>query len=92
MHVNTLEAMYERSCVKIKVEPHSTFTFTCDTHTLPLLCYHKLKNYNTVKIHLKRFTLPLWEPTYLPPPHPPKCTRLKRKYPYWENVQSGARY
>lgn len=81
MHVNTLEAMYERSCVKIKVEPHSTFTFTCDTHTLPLLCYHKLKNYNTVKIHLKRFTLPLWEPTYLPPPHPPKCTRLKKKIP-----------
>lgn len=38
--VNTLKAMYERSHVNIKVEPHSTFTFTCDTHTLPLFYYH----------------------------------------------------
>lgn len=70
--------MYERSRVNIKVEPHSTFTFTCDTHTLPLFCYYAHKNnyYTTVEIHHKRFTLPLWEPTYLPTPHPPKCTKL----------------
>lgn len=44
---------------------------------------HKNKYYTTVEIYLyKRFTLPPWEPPYLPPPHPPKCTRLSWKYPY----------
>ena len=67
--------MYERSHVNIKVEPHSTFTFM--RHSYIASISHKNKYYTTVEIHLyKKFTLPLWEPPYLPPSHPPKCTRL----------------
>lgn len=75
--------MYERSRVNIKVEPHSTFTFTHDTHTLPLFYHYAHKNnyYTTVEIHLKRSTPPLWEPTYLPPSPSPKMYKAFLKIP-----------
>ena len=31
MYVNKTEVIYERSCINVKVEPRSTFTFTRDT-------------------------------------------------------------
>ena len=41
--VNEIEAMYERSCVNVKVEPRSTFTLTRDRPYIASILFTRVK-------------------------------------------------